>query len=173
MNKKTNKIDGPNWQRHEAEIVEKLGAKATACSGRLWHDGDGIIPGREVMLDCKATCKKSFSINNDTMKKYTVDAIVQSKLFILPVRLEADTIAERDYVVLDLDTFSQMLNFKKEQEEKVDLDSITKGLRELQNEIEDIFYDLPSLDSLESIMVDKMYKLDRFIKNLESKKGRR
>lgn len=111
----------PNWQKHESDIQENFGLSATSGSGNKWHDvSDGVTRGHystvvfPVMVDCKATEKKSYAINKDFFKKWQKTAGLEGKTFFMPIRFENELgKVELDLVAIDLDTFTEMYNAYK------------------------------------------------------------
>ncbi|AEQ21073.1 conserved hypothetical protein [Rhodococcus phage E3] len=108
-----------NWERHEREIQELLGLRATIASGNQWHDpSDGVTPGHysdstfPLMVDCKCTTQKSFSLSRTFFADWRKKAEMAGKRFLMPVRFEyKDGRIERreDYVILALDDLVDLL----------------------------------------------------------------
>lgn len=108
------------WERHEREVQELLGLRATIASGSQWHDpSDGVTPGHysdssfPLMVDCKCTTQKSYSLNRAFLADWREKAEMSGKRFALPVRFEdkaSRTPVSEDYIVLTLNDFVDLLN---------------------------------------------------------------
>jgi hypothetical protein len=107
----------PNWKKHEADIQEELGLSSTSGSGNKWHDvSDGVTRGHystvvfPLMVDCKDTEKKSYSINRDFFLQWQRTAGLEGKTFCMPIRFEDEDTGKvkLDIVAIDLDTFTEM-----------------------------------------------------------------
>lgn len=112
-----------NWERHEREVQELLGLSATPGSGNQWHSpSDGVDNTHyssatfPLMVDCKCTVNKSYSVTREFMAKWREKAEMAGKRFALPIRFaEKDPRSHRheDYIVLTLDDFAELLELAK------------------------------------------------------------
>lgn len=106
-----------HWQRHERELQEALGLNSTIASGNQFNDpGDGSTGHNRlnpipIIIDCKCTEKKSYSLNSEMLSEWLQRAAELGKMFMLPVRfVNSDP---QDYVVLQLDDLLLLLELAK------------------------------------------------------------
>lgn len=107
----------PDWQRHEAEVQERLGLGATVGSGSKFYDisdgtdrdhpTDGLF---QLMVDCKATVNKSYSLVNKFLRDWRKTALEWDKVFLLPLRFENEDGTSDDWVVMHLDDAGELLD---------------------------------------------------------------
>lgn len=102
----------PKWQDWEEEIQHRLGLSATICSGNQFQDpGDATdkdvnIP-HKLLVDCKYTENKSFSLKSDTLKQWGMIGMLRGKIAIHAIRFQNDL--DNDWVVLSLNDFEELL----------------------------------------------------------------
>lgn len=112
------------WEAWESYANRALGLSATVASGSQAHDpGDGVDRRHHsetdyaLMVDCKYTEKKSFSLNGKLMAQYVQRAAEAGKRFILPVRLvDRGGLEVHDYVVVPLQDYVTLLETYREVE---------------------------------------------------------
>ncbi len=110
------------WEAWESYANRALGLSATVASGSQAHDpGDGVDrrhhteTGYALMVDCKYTEQKSFSINAKLMGQYVRRAAEAGKRFALPVRLvDKGGLEAHDYVVVPLQDYVALLETYRE-----------------------------------------------------------
>jgi len=105
------------WQQHEKDLQEALGLNSTIASGNQFNDpGDGSTGHNRlnpipIIIDCKCTEKKSYSLNSELLSEWLQRAGELGKMFMLPVRfLNADP---QDYVVLQLEDLLTLIELAK------------------------------------------------------------
>jgi len=102
--------------RHETDLVAVLGGERTRNSGAVWSDqGDGHQTGLDQHWtfgwDGKSTLSKSIGVSLEMWEKLTEQSRGLEPL--LPLRFYANTRLTQvtlDLVVLELETFSQILD---------------------------------------------------------------
>jgi hypothetical protein len=110
-------MDRKIWQKHESDLQEALNLSPTVGSGNQFHDiGDGsTIHNRLVdfpmVIDCKCTEKKSYSLSSELLEDWLRRAEEQGKMFLLPVRFQHAKV--KDYVVIQLDDLLMLLLYAK------------------------------------------------------------
>lgn len=112
------------WAAWESYINRLLGLDSTLASGSQAHDvGDGVDRRHHsetdyaLMVDCKYTEQKSFSVNAKLMAQYVRRAAENGKSFLLPVRLsDTSTKQVHDYVVVPLQDYVMLLESYREVE---------------------------------------------------------
>ena len=96
------------WEKFERDIQTELGLRKTIASGNKWHDpGDGVSPNAHpipVIVDCKDTEQKSYSLRHDFLDEWLQIAAEQGQTFLLPIRFE-NAEHNKDYIVLSLEDF--------------------------------------------------------------------
>lgn len=115
----------PDWRRHEAEVQERLGLAAPVGSGNKFYDiSDGVDRGHpsetrfRLMVDCKATVRKSYSLRHDLLANWKLDAIKWGATFMLPLRFEAEDGSTDDWAIMHLDDMSTLLDIAREPREE-------------------------------------------------------
>lgn len=111
----------PDWEKHEKEVQQWLGLNPTIGSGNKWHDiSDGSTKGHPdniafpIMVDCKSTRSGSYSVNKKFFLKWIKDAGLRGRKFFMPIRFEEDDQKDLDLIVLDMNTFRDMLKVYKQ-----------------------------------------------------------
>ena len=112
------------WEAFERHVNRSLGLQATIASGSKAYDpGDGVDRRhpREtdyaLMVDCKYTEQKSFSISAKLLSQYVRRAAEAGKAFVLPVRLVDKGANEvHDFVVVPLQDYVMLLEKFREAE---------------------------------------------------------
>lgn len=112
------------WEAWESYINRVLGLQATLASGSQAHDpGDGVDRRHHsetdyaLMVDCKYTEQKSFSVNAKLLGQYIRRAAEAGKSFVLPVRLvDKSTKDVHDFVVVPLQDYVMLLETYREVE---------------------------------------------------------
>lgn len=107
----------PDWRRAEREMNAKLGVEATAASGsQWWQKGDGETSGHphdtdgfRFQVDEKSTRRRTYSIDSVQLSSWCRRAAADGRVFLLPVRFEARSGDDLDFVVLRLDDFRFLL----------------------------------------------------------------
>lgn len=103
------------WEKWEKFCQKELDLDSTISSGNQWNDpGDGINRGHyteesfPLVIDCKHTTKKSFSLNSNFIKEWFVKAQELGKFFAMPVRFGSPE-GNIDCVVLKFDDFLSLI----------------------------------------------------------------
>lgn len=94
--------------KQEKEVAAKLGGKLVPASGGTKYDAGDVIASN-FLIECKTTTqpKASFSIKRDWLDKIDEQAFEQGKQYAaLAFRFDPDG---GDYVVLDINTFNELL----------------------------------------------------------------
>ena len=112
------------WAAWESYVNRLLGLDFTVASGNQAHDpGDGVDRRHHsetdyaLMVDCKYTEQKSFSINAKLLAQYVRRAAEAGKSFLLPVRLVDKGTKEVHYfVVVPLQDYAMLLERYREAE---------------------------------------------------------
>jgi hypothetical protein len=111
-------MDRRLWQKHEKDLQEALGLSSTVGSGNQSHDiGDGSnghnrLQDFPMVIDCKATEKKSYSLTYELMESWLQRAAELGKMFLLPIRF-VNAPKYKDYVVIELSDFQLLLAYAK------------------------------------------------------------
>lgn len=98
----------------EIHTLKMLGAAQSQESGRIWDDSDGFIKtgkigfyGYEgVLVEVKATEKKSFSVTKDLLDKIYKQALQFTRMAILAINFD-----NKSYVVMRLEDFRDLLDW--------------------------------------------------------------
>jgi hypothetical protein len=112
----------PGWEQWEHDVQETLGLDATICSGSKFNDiGDATdnCPPQDdsfrLLVDCKYTEAASHSVTAKFMGQWVDRATEHGKRFVLALRLwPRGAYGPRDYVVLTLDDFAELLGLARE-----------------------------------------------------------
>jgi hypothetical protein len=97
------KQENKEWKQFENDINKLLGLNKVVASGSKWHSkGDGA--SNNLIVDCKQTFKKSFSIKQEFLQRYENIALMENKNFAMPIRFSGVN-GNNDYIVLPLDYF--------------------------------------------------------------------
>lgn len=102
-----------DWAVFEEDVQDLLGMDATVASGSKFYDiGDGVHRGHysdvkyPLLVDCKETKKKSYTLEAAFLHDWEKRSLLQGKIFALPVRF---TECEgSDWVVLTTHDFAQI-----------------------------------------------------------------
>ena len=102
----------PHWQQWEEEVAHRLGLSLTVCSGNQFQDpGDATDKDPNtpypLLVDCKFTERKSFSLKADTLRQWLETGMLCGKMAIHAVRFKSDP--DNDWVVLSLNDFEELL----------------------------------------------------------------
>ena len=106
----------------ELHCQELLGLDNTRASGAHWSDiSDGVDRDRygssfQLMIDSKATEKRSYSLTRKLMAQWTERAAEVGKRFALPLRFVGENGQHEDYVVLGLDDFAELVEMARKGE---------------------------------------------------------
>lgn len=151
---------GPNWQRHELEIQQRLGLSSTIGSGNKFHDpSDGTDKKHhsehdfQVMIDAKSTSKKSYRLSRRLLKDWREKALVWGKIFMLPLRFEYEDESTDDWIILHIDDFSEMYELARRPQKVEVVDR--KRTSEAEDHIE-------NLETLVKRIKDPEVKLELF-----------
>ena len=130
-----------NWQIAEARIVNALGLRFTAESGRFfWDFGDATTANGEsfqLITDSKATQHKSYAVNRDFMREMADKTIQTGKRFALHIQFQQENRKDQDWVVIGLDDFAELVTSVN--------DPVVAELPELTYEQEEAFTVLEEL----------------------------
>ncbi len=103
----------PKWEQFEKEVQSLLNLRSTPGSGNQWHDvSDGRShPGDlyKLMVDCKFTASKSFSLNGEMLQKWWDKATGLGYYFALPVRLDGASGRQKDWVAVPIDDYAELV----------------------------------------------------------------
>lgn len=155
-----------NWEKHEADVQELLGLDSTIASGTKWYDqGDATSNTNPqddqfpIMLDCKATIQKSYSMDKVYLNQWRTKALLLGKRFLLPVRFVDDE-GEHDWCVVPLGDLAELLDQARRSHTPVEKDEellpqeVDEGLEDLYQiikEVKDPSLRLKSLEQFEAI----------------------
>ena len=133
-----------DWKTHEREVAEILGLSLTISSGNQFNDpGDGVTPGHwtesnfPLLVDCKATRKKSYSLERVFLDSWEAKARGMGKTFALPVRFEYE---------------------EGSQTKKSDLEKIVEVIDFLEK-----LYDAYKTPPMKTRVLEQMNKLEEFL----------
>lgn len=108
------------WEKFEYDIQEMLGLDTTIASGSKFHDPGDAVSNKNyqddpfpMMVDCKSTINKSFSVERKTVEAWREKATLFGKRFALPIRFLHEG-GEYDWVVLPMGDFSDLLERARE-----------------------------------------------------------
>ncbi|QDH91798.1 hypothetical protein SEA_PHRAPPUCCINO_123 [Mycobacterium phage Phrappuccino] len=107
-----------HWEEHEGFVNEYLGISGTPASGSQWHaEGDGVDnrhPDEAVfplIVDCKLTEKKSFSLKAQVLEQWHQKAMLLGKRFAMPIRFwKPGSRVYADYILVGLPDFKEVLD---------------------------------------------------------------
>jgi len=107
------------WFHFEESVQAALDLEAMPGSGNQWHSpSDGATSGHwtetrwPLMVDCKHTVQKSYSLGRKLLDQWTRTARENGKHFALPIRFETvdDTPMSRsDYVVVPFEDYVELV----------------------------------------------------------------
>lgn len=104
------------WERWESEAQVQLGLHAQPGSGNQWHrPSDGVSSGHytevpwPLMIDCKHTGRKSYSVVRKFMDQWLDKALASGKHFALPIRFETPDEGHSDFVVITMDDYVELV----------------------------------------------------------------
>lgn len=103
----------PAWEKFEHEVQELLFLRSTPGSGNQWHD---VSDGRsrpedpyKLMVDCKFTEAKSYSLNGRTLQDWWDKATGLGYYFALPVKLNGSDGRIKEWVTVPLDDYAELV----------------------------------------------------------------
>ena len=113
------------WEAWEAYVNEALRLDSTIASGSKAYDvGDGVDRRHRretdyaLMVDCKYTEQKSFSLNGKLLGQYVRRAAEAGKSFVLPVRLVVSAgMGVEDFVVVPFEDYRMLLETYRKAED--------------------------------------------------------
>lgn len=107
--------------KESTQSLKKLGAKETINSGAISNFlGDGIISLYQeiiwgmydkIMVEHKATQKKSFSVTKDILKKIVREAKYESALPVVQVQLIDENKQSDEYIIIRQSDFKDLINY--------------------------------------------------------------
>lgn len=102
------------WARFESDVRTLLELDRPPGSGNQWHDpSDGTTRnaygGYPVVMDAKYTGRKSFSVTRQFLEHWLSVADALGKHFLLPIRFRAPSGTHRDFVLVPLDDYAELL----------------------------------------------------------------
>ncbi len=104
----------PAWERFEREVQEALDLRSTPGSGNQWQDiSDGVSKPDDpykLMVDCKYTDNKSYSLNGDALQSWVDKAALFGYNFALPVHLEGSKGRSKRWVAIPLDDYVELVD---------------------------------------------------------------
>jgi hypothetical protein len=107
----------PKWEQFERSVRNMLGLRSTPGSGNQWHDvSDGVSQPEDqykIMVDCKFTESKSFSLNGEFLQKWWDKSTEFGYHFALPVRLDGATGRQREWVTIPLDDYVELVDIAR------------------------------------------------------------
>lgn len=118
------------WFKFEEDIQGMFGLEAMPGSGNQWHSpSDGATANTSdvrwpLMVDCKHTVQKSYSLTRGLLDQWVRTALEKGKHFALPIRFETpdDTTATRsDYVVIPTEDYAELVDFYRENGPQLEL----------------------------------------------------
>lgn len=103
----------PAWEQFEHEVQELLYLRSTPGSGNQWHDpSDGRSHPDDpykLMVDCKFTEAKSFSLNGKVLQDWWNKATELGYHFALPVKLGGADGRIKEWVAVPIDDYAELL----------------------------------------------------------------
>lgn len=107
----------PAWEQFEHKVQELLDLRSTPGSGNQWHAiGDGVSKAEDpykLIVDCKYTDRKSFSVSGDTLQPWLDKAGLLGYHFALPVHLEGSGGKAKDWVTVPLDDYVELVEYAR------------------------------------------------------------
>lgn len=104
----------PAWEKFEHSVQELLSLRSTPGSGNQWHDvSDGRTRPEDaykLMVDCKFTQGKSYSLNGDVLQGWWDKATGLGYHFALPVRMEGMGGRQKEWVAIPLDDYAELVD---------------------------------------------------------------
>mgnify|MGYP001611471187 CR=1 FL=1 len=78
-----------NWISKEKKDAKDFDGRRNKGSGNQWfRPGDLSIPGHNLLIECKQTDKKSYSISIETLEKLYSEALFSYKIPILSIQIK-------------------------------------------------------------------------------------
>jgi hypothetical protein len=109
------------WEVWEDTVQKDLGLAGSPGSGNQWHaisDGHTLDHPADndfrLMVDCKSTTRKSFSLGRQVLAQWVGNAGQQGCRFALPLRFlpVTPTGQPEDYVVIPYDDYLEMMAWR-------------------------------------------------------------
>lgn len=107
------------WFKFEEDMQALFDLQAQPGSGNQWHSvGDGVTAGHyseskwPLMIDCKHTVQKSYTVNRKLMDQWVRTAQSEGKRFALPIRFEETgelPHTRSDYVVVPTNDYAELV----------------------------------------------------------------
>lgn len=92
------------WERQESRLANRLGGVRRPGSGAFWSaKGDVRSPG--LLIEAKYTAKRQITVSAAVLRKIELEAVSESRMPVLAIE-----VAGRDYIVLTLDDFTELLD---------------------------------------------------------------
>lgn len=115
----------PEWEQFERHVQRLLGLRETIASGTKWYDpGDGTtIEESEFtfLTDAKCTEAKSWSVSLQFLNQWVEKSATFGRRFLMPLRFITDQKEYKDYVVLPLDDFAEILEKAEEDVKEIEV----------------------------------------------------
>lgn len=116
----------PEWEKFELHAQSLLGLRGTIASGTKWYDpGDGTSEREGIlfpfMTDAKCTRSKSWSVSLQFLEQWTRKSSEFGKRFLMPLRFITDQMEYRDYVILTLDDFAEIVEAAEEEVKEIEV----------------------------------------------------
>lgn len=103
----------PAWEQWEHEVQDLLYLRSIPGSGNQWHDpSDGRSRPDDpykLMVDCKFTEAKSFSLNGKMLQDWWDKATGLGYYFALPVKLGGSDGRIKEWVTVPLNDYAELL----------------------------------------------------------------
>ncbi len=116
LDKAGSKENHRRGQRHERDTASATGGRTTAASGaRPGHKSDVVgsrddYGDRADRIECKATSRKSMSIKLAWWEKIETEAAESGREPVLAIRFERTGARDVDLVVIDRNTYLELIN---------------------------------------------------------------
>lgn len=91
------------WERQEARLAQALSGSRRPGSGAFWS-AKGDVRTADQLIEAKQTGKKQITLRADVLRKIELEAVAEGRTPVLAIE-----VAGRDYVVLMLDDFTELL----------------------------------------------------------------
>jgi len=93
------------WRKKEKDDEKTFNGQRMPRSGGLWSS-PGDVKAKDFLFECKQTQKKSYSLNQEKLKKLNHEAILSSKRPALSLILGDKS----EFIVLRKDDFLELIN---------------------------------------------------------------
>jgi hypothetical protein len=92
------------WERQEVRLAKRLGGTRRPGSGAFWS-AKGDVRSAGLLIEAKYTAKRQITVTAAVLRKIELEAVSESRMPVLAIE-----VAGRDYIVLSLDDFTELLD---------------------------------------------------------------